>query len=90
MLRVIDHPLDTRPGLGRRAWLQLLGLGLLGLSLPRLLRADPAAGGRARSCVLFLLHGGPSQVDTWELERFSFGWRTTPAGLPGRCRSSSA
>jgi hypothetical protein len=68
VLRVIDNPLGSRPGLGRRAWLQLGGLGLLGLSLPRLLRAEPTAGAPARSCVLFLLHGGPSQLDTWDLK----------------------
>jgi hypothetical protein len=47
-----------------------LGVGALGLSLPRLLRADAAPGRApaARSCVLFLLHGGPSQLDTWDLK----------------------
>src|SRR5262249_9862258 len=46
------------------------GLGLFGLSLPRLLYADTAAhrAPAARSCVLFLLHGGPSQLDTWDLK----------------------
>jgi hypothetical protein len=48
----------------RRDWLRL---GALGLSLPGLLRAaDPAAP--VRSCVLFLLHGGPSQLDTWDMK----------------------
>jgi hypothetical protein len=57
------------PGLSRRRWLQVGGLGLLGLSLPRLLRAERTARpARARSCVLFLLHGGPSQLDTWDLK----------------------
>jgi hypothetical protein len=68
VLRIPDPPVCSRHGLGRRAWLRLGGLGLLGLSLPRLLRADatPAAPAAARSCVLFLLHGGPSQLDTWD------------------------
>ena len=53
----------------RRGWLRL-GVGALGLSLPRLLRADAAPGRApaARSCVLLLLHGGPSQLDTWDLK----------------------
>jgi hypothetical protein len=54
----------------RRAWLQFGGLGLVGLSLPSLLRAEsgPKATSSARSCVLFLLHGGPSQLDIWDLK----------------------
>src|SRR6266852_622978 len=54
----------------RRRWLQLGGLGTLGLSLPALLRADSAAKKTSaiKSCVLFLLHGGPSQLDTWDLK----------------------
>ncbi|HEV3143440.1 MAG TPA: DUF1501 domain-containing protein [Gemmataceae bacterium] len=53
----------------RRRLLQLGGLGALGLSLPRLLHAaeqKPAAV--KRSCVLFLLHGGPSQLDIWDMK----------------------
>jgi hypothetical protein len=54
----------------RRGWLRLGGVGALGLSLPRLLRSDGAPGRApaARSCVLFLLHGGPSQLDTWDMK----------------------
>jgi hypothetical protein len=57
----------------RRRWLHVGGLGTLGLSLPRLLRAEekPAARrnrSRIRSCIIFLLHGGPSQLDTWDMK----------------------
>jgi uncharacterized protein DUF1501 len=62
--------MSRQRGLNRRDCLQLGAFGALGLSLPQLLRAEP--GGRsspiARSCVLFLLHGGPSQLDTWDLK----------------------
>jgi hypothetical protein len=64
MLRVPDSTCS------RRDWLRLGGLGAFGLSLPGLLRAggssrrEPAA----RSCVLLLLHGGPSQLDTWDMK----------------------
>jgi uncharacterized protein DUF1501 len=53
----------------RRGWLRL-SVGAVGLSLPRLLRADASPGRvpAARSCVLFLLHGGPSQLDTWDMK----------------------
>jgi hypothetical protein len=54
----------------RRSWLRLGGLGAFGLSLPNLMRAADSARARpaARSCVLFLLHGGPSQLDTLDMK----------------------
>ena len=62
-------PESPAPPLTRRHWLQIGGLGALGLSLPHLLQA--AERGRptpVRSCVLFLLHGGPSQLDIWDMK----------------------
>ncbi len=57
------------PDITRRRWLQLGGLGTLGLSLPALLRAQERRPSRSvRSCVLFLLHGGPSQLDIWDMK----------------------
>jgi hypothetical protein len=65
-------------GLTRRDVLHVGGLGLLGLSLPRLWRgrADAATPaeipapvprrGRARSCILLFLMGGPPQHSTWD------------------------
>ncbi len=54
----------------RRDCLLLGGLGAFGLSLPALLRAGAPSHQQpaARSCVLFLLHGGPSQLDTWDMK----------------------
>ncbi len=76
-------------GLSRRRWLQFGGLGLAGLSLPRLLRAEER-GRRpaARSCVLFLLHGGPSQLDTWDMkpdapENIRGAFRPVATSVPG-------
>ncbi len=67
MLSIPDLPFNSR--LTRRRWLQLGGLGALGLSLPGLLQArERGAPVRARSCVLFLLHGGPSQLDIWDMK----------------------
>jgi hypothetical protein len=58
--------------------LQVGGLGLLGLSLPSLLRGQAAAKTpAAKSCVLFLLHGGPSQLDIWDMKP------TAPAEVRG-------
>jgi hypothetical protein len=68
MIPVLDY--TATAVVNRRRWLQLGGLGTLGLSLPALLRADSAAKKTSaiKSCVLFLLHGGPSQLDTWDLK----------------------
>ncbi|MFO0936931.1 MAG: DUF1501 domain-containing protein [Gemmataceae bacterium] len=58
----------------RRDWLLSGGLGLFGLSLPNLLRAEDQSrkstspSPSAKSCVLFILHGGPSQLDTWDMK----------------------
>jgi hypothetical protein len=70
MLCILDHSSRRSHAWNRREWLHLGGLGLLGLSLPQLLRADPQPGNPplARSCVLFLLHGGPSQLDIWDMK----------------------
>jgi hypothetical protein len=70
MLGILDFPVSQRRGLDRRQWLRLGGLGVLGLSLPELLHAE-ARGPKppiAQSCILFLLHGGPSQLDTWDMK----------------------
>ncbi len=58
-------------GLTRRDVLHVGGLGLLGLSLPQLQRARAeaapgATAGRARSCILLFLMGGPPQHSTWD------------------------
>jgi hypothetical protein len=81
------HLLANRPTLlcdrlSRRDWLQVGGLGILGLSLPRLLRAEDAqrstdhrpspARSRQRrpaeSCIVIWLAGGPSQPDMWDMK----------------------
>jgi hypothetical protein len=73
MLRLLGPGARLCDGLSRREALRVGGLGLLGagLSLPDLARADaPAAGGpsfgRARSCIVLFLMGGPSQHSTWD------------------------
>jgi hypothetical protein len=72
------HLLKRRPGflcdgLSRREWLQLGGLGLLGLQLPTLLRAEEKAKpkarrGKAKGCILIFLAGGPSHIDMWDMK----------------------
>ncbi|HET6879567.1 MAG TPA: DUF1501 domain-containing protein [Pirellulales bacterium] len=53
----------------RRAALTFGALGLGGLSLPHLLRAESSAGttpGKARSCILLFQFGGPSQFESFD------------------------
>jgi hypothetical protein len=54
--------------LTRREMLHIGGLGILGLSLPNLVRAQSAqpAGGHAKSCIVLFLMGGPPQHSTWD------------------------
>ncbi len=61
------------PVVTRRHMLQIGGLGLMGLSLPRLLAAETAGEAlglkpRADSCVLIFLNGGPSHLDMWDMK----------------------
>lgn len=56
----------------RRSFLLAGSLGLFGLSLPQLIAARAAAAqrafGRARSCILLFMWGGPAHQDTWDLK----------------------
>src|SRR5262245_55128601 len=59
--------------LSRREVLQVGAAGLLGLSLPRLLRAESrltASGvsASADACILVFLSGGPSHLDMWDMK----------------------
>jgi len=59
--------------LSRRNWLQISGLGALSLSWPSFVKADnsdhrPDGFGRAKSCVVVFLFGGPGQQDLWDLK----------------------
>src|SRR5262245_46770355 len=55
-------------GMSRRAFLQIGGSTVLGLSLADLLRlrATGETTGSARSVILLCLWGGPAQLDTWD------------------------
>jgi hypothetical protein len=62
-------------GVLRRDFLQIGGLGAAGLALPDLFRAraqesTPLApvSGRAKSCILLFMGGGPPQMDTFDLK----------------------
>ncbi|MGD9855176.1 MAG: DUF1501 domain-containing protein [Planctomycetaceae bacterium] len=66
-----SRPTSIRPRLSRRDLLQVGGLGLMGVTLPRLLAAgEERAGGdpepRADACIILFLNGGPSHLDMWD------------------------
>ena len=69
----IAQTCTARNRITRRDWLQVGGLGMLGMSLPSLLRAEDAKRqgegiGSARSCIVVWLAGGPSQPDMWDMK----------------------
>jgi len=75
MLSIPGAPDRWCDGVSRREFLQIGGLGAAGLALPDLFRAraqgatPPAPGaGRARSCILLFMGGGPPQLDTFDLK----------------------
>jgi uncharacterized protein (DUF1501 family) len=57
-------------GITRREVLRVGGLGALGLGLPELLRGNTSVklprSGKARSCIVLFLMGGPPQQSTWD------------------------
>ena len=65
-------------GVSRREWLRVGGLGAFGLSLPQLVRGrttiaspsipNPFSGsfGKAKSCIVLFMLGGPPQHETWD------------------------
>jgi hypothetical protein len=62
-------------GISRRDFLQIGGLGAAGLALPELFRARAQAAGsavpgigRAKTCILLFMGGGPPQMDTFDLK----------------------
>src|SRR5262245_6269719 len=59
--------------ISRRELLEIGGIGLWGLSLPRLLRGDAThhealLPARADACILIFLNGGPSHLDMWDMK----------------------
>jgi Protein of unknown function (DUF1501) len=88
MLRIVNG--SGRAGVTRRGLLETARMGLLGLSLPRLLAAEATAGSapRARSVIFLTLFGGPSQLETFDLKpdapsKIRGPFRPTPSKTPG-------
>jgi hypothetical protein len=73
MLKLLDQGTRLCDGIARREVLRAGGLGLLGLKLGDLLAPQASAasdtkptGGKAKSCIVLFLMGGPPQHSTWD------------------------
>jgi len=74
----------TRQQASRRDFLRVGSLSFLGIQLDRVLRAASTQGanGKAQSCILLWLEGGPSHVDTWDPKPNS-AFKAISTNVPG-------
>jgi Protein of unknown function (DUF1501) len=79
MFRITAGKRRLCDGLSRRDVLRVGGAGLLGLSLPDLLRAESGRG-KAKSLIVFALEGGPAGQDLWDMKP------NAPEGVRGEFR----
>jgi uncharacterized protein (DUF1501 family) len=75
------------PAVRRREVLRAGALSLFGLGLPTL-TAAPARTGRAKSCIVLFMWGGPAQQDTWDPkpdapEQFRGEFKPISTSVPG-------
>jgi len=81
-------------GVSRRSFLAAGSLGVVGVGLPHLLRAESvrkasgATSGKQRSVILIWQHGGPSQLDTFDMKpdaplEIRGPYSSIPTALPG-------
>lgn len=70
MINIPGFPVRLCDRITRRDFLTVGGLGAAGLALPSLLKAQAqsATRGRAKSCILLFMGGGPPQMDTFDLK----------------------
>lgn len=75
-------------GFTRRDVLTIGALGAAGVSLADVLRAEEKTGRREMSCIFFFLHGGMSQLDTFDMRpdapaHIRGEFRPVPTKVPG-------
>lgn len=76
MLNIVGSKTNRREfcdGISRRRMIQIGALGTFGLSLPGLLKCEQAAAAHPaasskKSVILVWMHGGPSQLDTFDMK----------------------
>lgn len=71
--RSVDHLVNSAARLLRRDMLKIGGLGMFGLTMPKLLKAAESSkplsrSGTAKSVIFLFQWGGPSHVDTFDLK----------------------
>jgi hypothetical protein len=67
MLQLNAHSPRLCDGISRREWMRIGGIGLGGLTLPRLLRAKAnGTGGKAKSVIILYNTGGIPHHETWD------------------------
>ena len=95
MLRILGNPRRLCRGVTRREWLQVGGLGLLGLNVSDVLAGEDSPAtrrapeserprfGSAKSCILLLPYGSPPQHETFDPKP------NAPANIRGEFKSIS-
>jgi len=86
------QPHLSTTAVNRREWLRVGGLGCLGLSLPSVLKArtpsKDVSFGRAKSCIILFLSGGPPQHETFDPKpdaplEIRGDFKSIPTSVPG-------
>src|SRR5215470_4732788 len=79
----------TEQDFDRRDFIKVGALGFLGIHLAQSLQleaamaaSDDKPAGKAKSCILVFLEGGPSQIDTWDPKTTS-GFRAISTNVAG-------
>jgi hypothetical protein len=91
MLNIIGSKAPLCDGVSRRRFLQIGGLSALGLSLADTLRLEANDGATAsspKSVILIWQHGGPSQLDTFDMKplapaEYRGPYKSIASSLPG-------
>jgi hypothetical protein len=68
---VIHHPRGSAMTFSRRHLIKIGGMGMLGLNMPKILRAAERSSeikARAKSVIFLFQWGGPSQLDTFDMK----------------------
>lgn len=96
---MIEIPGILEESTSRRRFLQYSAYGALASALnqSRLHSAEPAGANRIQSCIMLMLYGGPSQLDTWDMKPTASSeirgeYRPIQSNVPGQivCEHLSA
>src|ERR1044071_1206642 len=89
MLTILGGPARFCDGVSRRNFLKIGALGLGGLALPGLLRAEAFAGQRSHKAIIMIyLPGGPPHQDMFDIKvdaplEIRGEFKPIPTGVPG-------